>query len=505
MLLLHELRDDADEVCRRLDAPLPLTLPDGTRAVAIPQSDAALIVSDDYTPLALLSLGDSLPFGTLSLRLTEGGDARTDRLRALRPSGGLALRVDSTRRFALQGPRVTLGRAPGCHLRLDDAAVSGAHAELVCEGARWALRDLRSTNGVRLNGARVREAWIERGDVITLGHTSLRVEGDGDASGRDDELVGDGEAMRALRAEVARYAEAPYPVLVQGESGSGKELVARALHRASPRAAAPFVAVNCGALSPEVVESELFGHERGAFTGAVGRRRGLFEEASGGTLFLDEVGELSLSLQTRLLRVLETGEVRRVGAEGVTPVDVRVVCATWRDLDAMSLDGTFREDLLFRLAVLRLRVPSLRERAVDVPALCMSLLDRIEAECGRRRVLEDRALALLTLMPWRGNVRELLAVLRRAVFLSDGRMITARHVEQAAPEGARAVASGALPPPRLCDDGAGLRALFERLDGNVSQVSKVTGLARSTVRSRLARRDGEARDSAGSARYDQRR
>ena len=181
MLLLHEVRDDADEVCRRLDAPLPLTLPDGSHAVAIPQSNSALIVGDDYTPLALLEVGESVPFGPLSLRLSESDDARTDRLRALRPSGGLSLRVDSTRRFALVGARVTLGRDRACHLRLDDTAVSGVHAELVSEGARWALRDVRSTNGVRVNGARVREAWIERGDVITLGHTSLRVEGDGEA------------------------------------------------------------------------------------------------------------------------------------------------------------------------------------------------------------------------------------------------------------------------------------------------------------------------------------
>jgi DNA-binding NtrC family response regulator len=508
MLMLHEVRDDADTVCRRLDGPLPVSLPEIPHALVVPDDDSALVLDDTRHVLTRLHPGEPLRFGALTLLITANDAPSTERLRAVKLPAALILRVDATSATPLVGERLVLGRDARCDLRLEDATVSGAHAELCRDGARWLLRDLSSTNGVRVNGARVREAWVDRGDVITVGRTSLRVEAAGETDGGDEELAGASGPMRALRGEVRRFAEAPYPALVTGESGAGKELVARALHRGSPRAKGPFVAVNCGALSPEVVESELFGHERGAFTGAVARRRGLFEEASEGTLFLDEVGELTPALQTRLLRVLETGEVRRVGAEAVTRVDVRVVSATWRDLDAMSEDGSFRLDLLYRLAVLRVRVPALRDRTADIPALCATLLDRIHRECGRRRVLEDRALATLMLLPWPGNVRELLAVLRRAVFLCDGRVITARHVALACPAAAGLDPARVAPPTLLRDDDhdAGLRALLAQFEGNLSRVSKLTGIARSTIRSRLARRvDGGTRDITGPARYDHRR
>lgn len=462
-----------------------------------------VIVDEAQQVLRAIPLGGAARFGELTLRLSHEAQVETDQLRAVRFPVTLMLRVEGRGLVALTPPRMRIGRDPSCEIPLDEPSVSAAHAELTLERDRWVLRDLESTNGLRVNGARVREALVERGDVITLGRASVRVEGAYDSESNADELVGASPAMKALRDEIARYAEAPYPVLVQGPSGAGKELVARALHRNSPHSSAPFVAVNCGALSPDVVESELFGHERGAFTGAVGRRRGLFEEAHEGTLFLDEIGELSLPLQTRLLRVLETGEVRRVGAECTTPVNVRVVCATWRDLEAMCREGTFRVDLLYRLAVLRVRVPSLQERASDLPALCQRLLARIEEECGRRRELEDRALALLSCTPWPGNVRELLAVLRRAVFLSDGKLVTAAHIQLASPEAAK-FAARLDRTKRVRDDGGlGLRDLFERFDGNVSRISKVTGLARSTVRARLARGDDQLRDSALPARYDQ--
>ncbi|MFO0629138.1 MAG: sigma 54-interacting transcriptional regulator [Polyangiales bacterium] len=509
MLMLHEVHDDADTVCRRLDGPLPVLLPEIPHALVVPDDIGALVLDDGRRVLTRLHPGEPVRFGPLTLLVTLDDARSTERLRAVKLPAALTLRTDAASVTPLAGDRLVLGRDARCDLRLDDATVSAAHAELCRDGARWMLRDLHSTNGVRVNGARVREAWIDRGDVITMGRSSLRVEAVGDAEGGDEELSGASGPMRALRSDVRRFAEAPYPALVTGESGSGKELVARALHRGSPRARGPFVAVNCGALSPEVVESELFGHERGAFTGAVARRRGLFEEASEGTLFLDEVGELTPALQTRLLRVLETGEVRRVGAEAVTRVNVRVVSATWRDLDAMVEDGRFRLDLLYRLAVLRVRVPALRERTSDIPALCATLLDRIHRECGRRRVLEDRALATLMLLPWPGNVRELLAVLRRAVFLCDGRVITPRHVALACPAAAGLdPARVGVAPAVLRDDDqdAGLRALLAQFEGNLSRVSKLTGIARSTIRYRLTRRaDGGPRDIAGSARYDQRR
>ncbi len=311
-------------------------------------------------------------------------------------------------------------------------------------------------------------------------------------------LVGNAPAMLALREAIERFGPAPYPVLVEGESGVGKELVARALHTAGPSPLGPFVAINCGALCPEVIESELFGHERGAFTGALGRRRGVFEEAHGGTLFLDEVGELGFGLQARLLRVLETGEIRRVGGEGPERVRVRVVSATLRDLAEMVAEKTFREDLYYRLADLRVTVAPLRDRRPDIPALTEALLSRIGRETGRYAELDDLAMGRLLEHPWPGNVRELLSVLKRAVFLGDGKRITEddlRLVTVPRPfaRGQRVATvlhdtedtAPTRKPIEIDDDE--LASLFARCEGNVTRVASITGLARSTLRARLAR------------------
>jgi DNA-binding NtrC family response regulator len=233
---------------------------------------------------------------------------------------------------------------------------------------------------------------------------------------RGGELVGTSAAMRELRRLLDRVADAPYPVLVLGESGTGKELVARAVHRRSPRAAGPFVAANAAALPDALVESELFGHARGAFTGAERDRAGLFEQARGGTLFLDEVACLPDKAQESLLRVLETSEFRRVGGSRTEKADVRIVAATHEDLEG----GAFRQDLYYRLNVLRVDLPALRERLDDLPDLCGHLLDRVARETGRpRRSLSTSALARLAEHAWPGNVRELENALRRAVSLSD--------------------------------------------------------------------------------------
>jgi DNA-binding NtrC family response regulator len=237
---------------------------------------------------------------------------------------------------------------------------------------------------------------------------------------RGGTLVGNSEPMRQLAARVARVAATDVPVLVLGETGSGKELVARAVHDAGPRADGPFVAENCGAFAEGVLMSELFGHEPGAFTGAVGRRRGLFEQAHGGTLFLDEIGELAPRAQSTLLRVLQEGSLRRVGGERQVRVDVRVIAATHRDLPSMVRAGTFREDLFYRLRGATLELPPLRARVGDVPLLVEAFLD--EARAGRRRRLSVTPAAVRALgrYAWPGNVRELRAeVMRWAVFCDE--------------------------------------------------------------------------------------
>ena len=234
-------------------------------------------------------------------------------------------------------------------------------------------------------------------------------------------IVGDDATLRAVLARARRVAPTGTPVLVTGESGTGKELLARALHELGPRPAGPFVAVNCGALPRELAESELFGHERGAFTGAAGRRRGWFEEASGGTLVLDEIGELPIDLQPKLLRVLETGRIRRVGGTGESSVSVRVVAMTLRNLAYEAQRGHFRADLYYRLAGFELLLPPLRRRRGDIPSLVRHFLSEIEREVGAREI-DPAALAALIEAEWPGNLRELRNVVRRAAILSERRI-----------------------------------------------------------------------------------
>ncbi len=242
-----------------------------------------------------------------------------------------------------------------------------------------------------------------------------------DRDGLSDRVIGAEGGLRSIMERVARVAPSPAPVLIFGETGSGKEVIARAIHARSPRALAPFIRVNCGAIPPELIDSELFGHERGAFTGAVATRRGWFEQAHQGTLFLDEIGELPPAAQVRLLRVLQDGLLLRVGSEASTQVDVRVVAATNRDLEAMVTSGDFREDLWYRLAVFPLQLPPLRDHPEDIPAMAEHFARRAAERFDLPLRLPDAAdLALLAGYPWPGNVRELGAVIDRAVLLGDG-------------------------------------------------------------------------------------
>jgi transcriptional regulator with PAS, ATPase and Fis domain len=249
-----------------------------------------------------------------------------------------------------------------------------------------------------------------------------------DRDGLQD-VIGQSEAIAAVRSAIARAAATPFPVLIEGESGTGKELAARALHRLSARRERRFLAVNCAAFTDELVEAELFGHTKGAFTGAAGPRAGLFEDAHGGTLFLDEVAELSPRAQAKLLRVLQEREVRRVGESAARPVDVRVVCATNTPLAEAVARGRFRDDLRFRLAVVSVRLPALRERIEDSPALAHTFWRRALLDTGKRAYLGADALARLTRHQWPGNVRELQNVVAGlAVAAPATGRVTARHV-----------------------------------------------------------------------------
>lgn len=242
-----------------------------------------------------------------------------------------------------------------------------------------------------------------------------------------DDIVGGGEAIRQLKELIIKVAPFPSTVLVTGETGAGKEMVARAIHQLSPRADGPFVRVNCASIPETLFEAELFGHEKGAFTDARQRRTGSFEAADQGTVFLDEVGEIPLAMQAKLLRVLQEKEVIRIGSSSPVKVDVRIVAATNRNLEKMVAEGSFREDLLYRLSVFNIIVPPLRERREDFNLLCRSLLDRLGKELGKPALhISDRVIEKLAVMPWPGNVRQLKNALERAVVLAEDNEIDLR-------------------------------------------------------------------------------
>ncbi|MCB9637240.1 MAG: sigma-54-dependent Fis family transcriptional regulator [Sandaracinus sp.] len=290
-------------------------------------------------------------------------------------------------------------------------------------------------------------------------------------------LIGSSEPMKRLRRSIRRVAPLPAPVLIQGESGSGKELVARALHDASPRARRPFVAVNAAAIPSTLVASELFGHERGAFTGARSKRAGLFAQASGGTLFLDEIAELPFDLQAWLLRVLESGEVRPLGSDTATMVDVRVLAATHVDLGHLVRERRFRADLHFRLSVLTVRAPALRDHPEDVRAIAEHLLDGLGLP--DRYELSPEALQALALHDWPGNVRELRAVLLRAAAFASRTVLEAHDV-------VRAIGNAFQQRARRLELDARSAALaVAEAGGNVAEAARRLGMPRTTLRDLL--------------------
>jgi len=327
-----------------------------------------------------------------------------------------------------------IGKDPTCDLLLEDPFVSARHARLDRYGGRWYLTDLGSTNGTLVAGARISHGEVLAGSTISLGDTELDLEpepeadvpADGAKSAqpkRFEGMLSRDAGMRQVFELVERVASADVAVTILGETGTGKELVARALHSRSGRRQGAFIPVNCSAIAESLIESELFGHERGAFSGADRLRKGAFEEADGGTLFLDEIGELPVDLQPKLLRALELGEVKRVGATRPIHVSARIVAATHRDLRAQVRAGKFREDLFYRLSVVPIHLPPLRSRRGDVRQLAQLFLEQA-APRGLDLRWSDEALSRLEEYDWPGNVRQLRNVVQRALlFRGEGRIL----------------------------------------------------------------------------------
>ncbi|MFL5349314.1 MAG: sigma 54-interacting transcriptional regulator [Hyalangium sp.] len=323
----------------------------------------------------------------------------------------------------------TVGKDPSNALVLSDRFISNEHLRVRRSGAGFHVRDLNSTNGTFAGSLRLYEAEIPLNTVLRVGETELLFEPvpQGQPEPSFHGIVGTDPAVRQLVECIQRVAPSDAAVAILGESGTGKELVARALHACSSRAQGPFLPINCAALSPGLMESELFGHEKGAFTGADSKRKGAFEAAHGGTLFLDEVGELPLELQAKLLRVLESGELKPVGSPRPFQVDVRVVAATHRELRAWVKQGKFREDLYYRLDVMRVVLPPLRRRRGDVRLLAEHFV-RVYAPRGQRVTVTAAALGLLQQHGWPGNIRELRNVVCRALLVRQGPTIEARDI-----------------------------------------------------------------------------
>ncbi|XXF77913.1 sigma 54-interacting transcriptional regulator [Myxococcaceae bacterium GXIMD 01537] len=393
----------------------------------------------------------------------------------------------------------SVGSHPLNDFTLEDPTVSRFHCEVRIgpRGAR--VKDLDSTNGVVVDGVQVAEGFLRGGSLLRLGRVVVRFDFSAESNRlplsektRFGTLVGTSAAMRGSFALMERAASRDVTVLLEGETGTGKSQAAQAIHQASARRDKLFLVVDCGAIPANLLESELFGHEKGAFTGAMSARKGAFEEAQGGTVFLDEIGELPPELQPKLLRVLETREIRRVGSNTWQPVDVRIITATHRDLRAEVNAGRFRSDLFFRLAVLRIAQPSLRQRPEDLPMMVEQILASLGARPEETPSLRTpEFIARLQQAAWPGNVRELRNYLERCLVFEDALAISDEGASLNAPLEVDPSQPYADLRRRVLDDFERryLLALMEKHQGKVAQAAVIAGMDRVHLY-RLLRRHG---------------
>jgi DNA-binding NtrC family response regulator len=403
--------------------------------------------------------------------------------------GRLVVTQSDGKRFerTIDLPHVRIGSAPNNDITIFDSSVSRYHCELRHTEDGFLLRDLGSTNGTIVGGLRVREAVIQDEIVIQLGRSTIRfVPGkeetrvDPSTEHRFGQLVGRSQGMRDIFGILQKVGNTDLTVTIQGETGTGKDLVARAIHDASPRTDGPFVVFDAGAVASNLIESELFGHEKGAFTGATEQRQGAFERADGGTLFIDEIGELALELQPKLLRALEQREIQRVGGSKRIPVDVRVVCATNKSLVEEVKKGRFRDDLYFRISVVVLALPALRERREDIELLVNAFLDR-----GTPKLTAaPDAVSVLQNYDWPGNVRELKNVCETAQAMCSGEVLHAKDLIFAHEQDISAKKSGTMSLAGKTLESIERAAIAQTLahfGGNRSAAARALGIAPSTL------------------------
>jgi transcriptional regulator with PAS, ATPase and Fis domain len=433
---------------------------------------------------------------------------------------GARMRIPSVTLAVIEGPSrgkrallsagvATVGSGGASTLVLDDRSVSRVHCEIRVRQFGITLRDTGSTNGTFVEGVRVRDADLPAGAIVRLGSSALRVEvGDEPAflplSDRNELglLVGGSVEMRQVYALIERVAPTDATVLIQGETGTGKDVAAQTIHMLSRRKSGPFVPLDCGAVPESLFESELFGHVRGAFSGATGDRQGVFEEAHGGTLFLDEIGEVPLELQPKLLRALETKSVRPVGSNKARPVDIRVVAATNRPLAQAVNEGTFREDLYYRLAVVDIALPPLRARAADIAPLSRHFYRQLRGAAAEPPEAFVRG---LTSREWPGNVRALKNFIERSVAL--GFVDAPGAPAPPLPVAREPLGDGAIPLDRPLKDARQawilgfesvyVRHVLGRAGGNVTHAAELAGVSRRFLQRLIARLGLRTTDAEG--------
>ncbi len=399
------------------------------------------------------------------------------------------IRSPNRRKKVLQSSknRISFGSGNENDFQIDDPFVSRRHCRIDYLSIDPLLIDLGSTNGILLDGEPIDKVTLPRKSLMTIGKTMIairRLEKCEKIAAVNVEkmggLIGVSDSMKEIFALILRVAPTEATICITGESGTGKELVACSIHDMSDRKGEPFVAINCGAIPPTIIESELFGHERGAFTGAASTHRGVFEQANGGTLFLDEIGEMPPDLQTRLLRTLETRTIRRIGGHRDIPVDVRIIAATNQDLKKRVAESRFREDLFFRLYIIPIHIPPLRERRDDIEHLANYFV-RYFAKKGKTQTISSRAMAQLMTHSWPGNVRELKNTIQRAVIMNDGGTITARHIqitELVDPHAPRVL-------PLINQEKEAIFEALRRHRGNQTKASRTLGISRTTLGNKI--------------------
>jgi transcriptional regulator with GAF, ATPase, and Fis domain len=417
------------------------------------------------------------------------------------PDAGQSLRA--------QVSEVSVGTAPGNNLVLSDRTVSRHHFSITATTEGFLLRDLGSSNGTAVGAVRLQQGYVDDGARVRAGRTTLRVDHlDEDicealsAEERFGPVLGASAGMRRIFAALPRIAKAESTVLLEGETGTGKGVLSSAIHEASARASRPFVVLDCAAIAPTLIESELFGHVRGAFTGAASDRAGAFEQASGGTIFIDEIGELPLDMQPKLLRALEERTVKRVGGNQRIKIDARVIAATNRDLRTEVNRGSFRADLYYRLNIVRLHIPPLRERTGDVERLARHFYSEIVPD----RPIPSELLDTFRLQTWPGNVRELRAAVERAVLFDDPALMAlgdepGRGAEPSGTEGFDPRVPFRMAKQRAADhwEQRYVRELLTSAKGNISEAARIARMDRSHLRTLLRKYGVRGGDDAGEA------